>query len=156
MTTAEMLSTENAIWDRAPRTFLVVLALAWKLLLLSASLLNPGPGYDTSTQLLFKGYGTRGVEVTSVSSPSPGWMWTASARRIVECLTRWDAIYFASVAERGYILEQEWAFGWGFTRLLSFLDTSMSTFLSQDSSRDIILAMHVDATCSMSFPSARH
>lgn len=27
--------------------------------------------------------------------------------------TSWDAIYFVSVAKRGYVFEQEWAFGTG-------------------------------------------
>jgi phosphatidylinositol glycan class V len=35
-------------------------------------------------------------------------------------LTRWDAIYFTKIASRDYLYEQDWAFGWGFTRLIKF------------------------------------
>lgn len=34
-------------------------------------------------------------------------------------LTRWDAIYYVQAAARGYRYEQEWAFGWGFNRLIA-------------------------------------
>jgi hypothetical protein len=54
----------------------------------------------------------------------------APFERLLQTLTRWDAIYFASIAERGYVFEQEWAFGWGFTRLLSFLGTCTLIFLA--------------------------
>lgn len=121
-----MQTIYSAALEKTPRTLIVVLFLVWKLLLLTVALLSPGPGYDTSTQLLFKGYGTRSVELANLqpSAHSPTRSWSLSTERLVESLTRWDAIYFASIAERGYVFEQEWAFGWGFTRLLSFLSTS--------------------------------
>ncbi|KAH2444774.1 ER membrane glycoprotein subunit of the GPI transamidase complex-like protein [Aspergillus fumigatus] len=34
---------------------------------------------------------------------------------------RWDSIYFVHAAEHGYVFEQEWAFGYGYTRLLALL-----------------------------------
>ena len=70
--------------------------------------ISPGLGYDTSSNLLLVGDGT---------GPEAG----GSATALITRLMRWDAIYFAKVAERGYIYEQEWAWGWGFTRLLSFV-----------------------------------
>jgi phosphatidylinositol glycan class V len=37
---------------------------------------------------------------------------------ITSKLVKWDAIYFVQTARRGYVFEQEWAFGWGFSRLI--------------------------------------
>jgi len=105
----------------APFRSLIALFVAWELLLLSIALLSPGLGYDTSTQLLLQGHGIRHIQLplreAIAHGPSP------ILDRLLRKLTRWDAIYFASIAEKGYLLEQEWMSGWGFTRLLSFLAT---------------------------------
>jgi phosphatidylinositol glycan class V len=119
----------TTVVEKYPRILLVLLFSAWKILLLAITLFSPGPDYDTSTQLLFNGHGTWNYatvpqvlgQIQSAGSP-------LSIERLVERLTRWDAIYFVPVAERGYVHEQEWAFGWGFTRLLSLLSKSMFTF----------------------------
>ena len=79
---------------------LVKLFITWKLLLLAIATSSPGPGYDTSSDLL--GALSTGI-VPYVSSK----------------LTRWDAIYFVKIADRGYLYEQDWAFGWGFTRWIA-------------------------------------
>lgn len=76
----------------------------------------PGPGYDTSTALLF---------ATNGLSSDGDWA-SVSARHLLLKLTRWDAIYFARISSRGYLFEQEWAFGWGFLRLLGFIAAGMS------------------------------
>lgn len=34
-------------------------------------------------------------------------------KRLVTRFNSWDAIYFVSAAKRGYVYEQEWAFGTG-------------------------------------------
>ncbi|QDS75123.1 hypothetical protein FKW77_007505 [Venturia effusa] len=94
-----------------PIASLLAIFSAWKVLLLTLAFLSPGPGYDTSTQLLFRGFG--------VNSTLPST--TSISGRIAQKLTRWDGIYFASSAERGYQHEQEWAFGWGFTRAIAYL-----------------------------------
>ncbi|KAE9976121.1 hypothetical protein BLS_000042 [Venturia inaequalis] len=103
---------------------LLIVFTAWKVLLLITALLSPGPGYDTSTQLLFRGFG--------VNSTLPST--TTTGGRLAQKLTRWDAIYFASTAERGYQYEQEWAFGSGFTRAIAYLakhvPLTKSTFLN--------------------------
>ena len=88
--------------------------IAWKSLLLCLVLLSPGPGYDTSTTLLPAlppSYG-------SANDPS---LFGYLRQRLVERLVRWDAIYFTQIARRGYVYEQEWAFGWLHTRVLAFL-----------------------------------
>lgn len=94
-----------------PVASLLTLFIAWKVVLLTLAVLSPGAGYDTSTQLLFRGYG--------VDSTLPNK--TSASALLAQKLTRWDAIYFASSAERGYQLEQEWAFSWGLTRAIAYL-----------------------------------
>ena len=78
-----------------PRAKLIGNFLLWKVLLLAIAIASPGAGYDTSTILL---------------APSePGF---------IGKLVRWDAIYYTKIAQRNYLFEQDWAFGWGYTRLL--------------------------------------
>lgn len=84
---------------------LVALFVCWKTILLLVALLSPGPGYDTSGSLPESG---SGEEV-------PGFL-----HYVISKLIRWDAIYFVRTAQRGYVFEQEWAFGWGFSRLINF------------------------------------
>lgn len=103
-----------------PRTSLTLYFVLWKLFLLTITLLAPGPGYDTSTSLLSPQHSESGC----LTSNSP------KAFRLSN-LVRWDAIYFIQVAHRGYEFEQEWAFGWGFTKLLAFLATGIPTVVQQ-------------------------
>ena len=80
---------------------LVAFFLAWKLFLLVIACASPGLGYDTSTQILLDHYGSRSES------------WTARPIELaVLRLTRWDGIYFATLAERGHVNEQDWAFSW--------------------------------------------
>jgi hypothetical protein len=48
-------------------------------------------------------------------------MTASKGATLAQKLVRWDAIYFVPIASRGYRYEQEWAFGWGLTRLIAFL-----------------------------------
>ena len=89
---------------------LIIIFLAWKLLLLVVAYASPGPGYDTSTQLLFAHCDTR-------SESSVG----RAIEHVVARLTRWDGIYFAALSERGHLNEQEWAFSWTLARVTSFI-----------------------------------
>ncbi len=98
------------------RTSLTLSFLLWKLFLLSIALLAPGPGYDTSSSLLF----SQSSEYGHLTSNSP------KASHLSN-LVRWDAIYFTQIARRGYEFEQEWAFGWGFTKLLALFTTGIPT-----------------------------
>ncbi|KAI1944200.1 ER membrane glycoprotein subunit of the GPI transamidase complex-like protein [Ophidiomyces ophidiicola] len=77
---------------------------AWKFLVLVLVLAGPGPGYDTSTTIL---------------SPIPSSGLSAKLLNFV----RWDSLYFVNIAQRGYLYEQEWAFGYGYTKLLAILST---------------------------------
>ncbi|EEH20926.2 hypothetical protein PABG_03157 [Paracoccidioides brasiliensis Pb03] len=105
-----------------PLVILSVLFVLWKLLLLLAIVASPGWGYDTSTTLL--------PHAASRNAPDSllGAGATVSSRRCTPLLklVRWDAIYFVNVAQRGYRYEQEWAFGYGYTKLLSVLSSTFS------------------------------
>jgi len=94
---------------------LMRLSVAWKILLVFVACVSPGNDYDTSTDLLFDA-----VADTAASSRLPKWL-----SYVPRKLTRWDAIYFVSTAARGYRLEQEWAFGWGFAKSAKLVATRM-------------------------------
>ena len=99
---------------------LLLIFSAWKTLLFLVAVLTPGLGYDTSTDLLFHHADARLAARLSADD----W-WSHGLGHILNRLVRWDAIYFASVAHRGYRHEQEWAFGWGFSSLISIITKSM-------------------------------
>ena len=92
-----------------PKKFLVLSFIIWKLILLCIALISPGPGYDTSTVLLHSDLDL------AQAKPGSGWELVSRLRSLV----RWDAIYFTQLARRGYLWEQEWAFGWGFSNLVA-------------------------------------
>ncbi|KAH2278284.1 ER membrane glycoprotein subunit of the GPI transamidase complex-like protein [Aspergillus fumigatus] len=93
---------------RRPLRSLSILFGLWKALIFLVIVICPGLGYDTSTSLLL--YPTRdSSDVDPLHFP-------LSLRFV-----RWDSIYFVHAAEHGYVFEQEWAFGYGYTRLLALL-----------------------------------
>ncbi|KAJ5050537.1 uncharacterized protein L3040_002414 [Drepanopeziza brunnea f. sp. 'multigermtubi'] len=99
----------SALLDRPqehPIRSLATLYLLWKSLLLLVAACSPGPGYDTSASLT--------QQPLSYDRELP-----LALRYILTKLTRWDALYFVKISTRGYLFEQEWAFGWGFTRIIS-------------------------------------
>ena len=96
------MQPQNLVRCRPIRSLILAFA-TWKALLLLIALCSPGPGYDTSTTLALRG---------DTQLPGP-------LTYVIGKLTRWDAIWFVKVATRGYRYEQEWAFGWGFTRLIA-------------------------------------
>lgn len=85
--------------------------ILWKVLLFAIALTSPGPGYDTSTLLLKTDDGN--------IVPDAGGLNAISS--LLSSYVRWDALYFTQIARRGFIFEQEWAFGWGFTKLLALV-----------------------------------
>lgn len=95
-----------------PYKSLLVVFVFWKTLLLLLAVFSPGPGYDTSTTL-----GRLNSNATNANRDGP---FIAILRLVSSKLTRWDAIYFTEVASRGYVFEQEWAWGLGFTKLINF------------------------------------
>lgn len=101
---SKLVNTDTSI-TRLIRYFWI-----WKALLLTVAAVSPGPGYDTSTQVLFDRY------------PSYTGAWLAEAARwLAAKLTRWDAIYFTNTAARGLLFEQEWAFSPVFSTVTSVL-----------------------------------
>jgi GPI mannosyltransferase 2 len=92
-----------------PQKTLIAIFVVWKSLLLLIAACSPGHGYDTSTTLAQPYEGA--VDQNYVVS---------LLRLFSTKLTRWDAIYFTRIASRDYLYEQDWAFGWGFTRLIKF------------------------------------
>ncbi|CAK4032419.1 glycosyltransferase family 76 [Lecanosticta acicola] len=98
----------------------------WKCFLLIVAAASPGPGYDTSTQILFRQHAD-----TATSSQSS---LTAILHHIEAKLTRWDAIYFTTSSQRGLLYEQEWAFSPTYAiatstiaRIFPFVSTSSIT-----------------------------
>lgn len=70
--------------------------------------------YDTSADLLLVG---NDQPLSSVKDDGNGAgvaeLLRNFGKRLVTRFTSWDAIYFVSAAKRGYVYEQEWAFGTG-------------------------------------------
>lgn len=112
--------------SESPVLSLTLTFLAWRTILFAVALLSPGPGYDTSTSLLFDAVKTaHGLDAQTTSKS-----WPASlADRLARKLVRWDAIYFATTSQRGYLYEQEYAFGMGLTSTVSFLTSRMQSAL---------------------------
>ncbi|KAK6071996.1 mannosyltransferase [Seiridium cupressi] len=89
-----------------PAQLLVTLFIAWKaFLLLIAVGSSLGPAYDTSSTLIHSHVSSSNESVFDLATK----------------LTRWDAIYFVQSARRGYVFEQEWAFGMGLPTAISTL-----------------------------------
>ena len=110
----------NGFPESNPIRTLFYVFVIWKLLILFIATLSPGLGYDTSTVLLLGDDGPFGPPPATDGGQVQEWL-SRGKLRGVDKLVRWDAIYFAKIAERGYLFEQEWAFGWGFTRLIALL-----------------------------------
>lgn len=115
-------------WQLHPLLLLTVIFLAWKILLYLVVANSPGPGYDTSTTLLFPSLVASDEQQTQCGLLGLFWRFI-----------RWDSIYYVRIAERGYLYEQEWAFGFGYTRLLSYLsDRALpALFTSTSHSKDL-------------------
>ena len=97
---------------------LVVLFCIWKVLLFSIIVLAPGPGYDTSSTLL--------VDAGSSVVPAKETQQVATSVPPVLKFVRWDAIYFTQITRRGYVFEQEWAFGPGFPTVVGLFQRGIS------------------------------
>ena len=102
----------NALFSPSrPLRSLTALFTAWKAILLAVALgASVAPDYDTSTSLFFERlYGAN-----------------ASVPTLAARLTRWDALYFVHSTVKGYVYEQEWAFGLGLPTTLGFLSKALA------------------------------
>ncbi|KAI9789235.1 MAG: ER membrane glycoprotein subunit of the GPI transamidase complex-like protein [Peltula sp. TS41687] len=145
----------------SPLLSLLLTFALWKTLLLVVALCSPGPGYDTSTALIL---GLPSQDTSHHASP------TAQLPRIGK-LVRWDAIYFVKIVERGYLFEQEWAFGSGYAktvavlskgkkvirsyaaRLMDLLDLAIETFLLGSTTVD---PLHLRIIVAVTLSNAAH
>ena len=84
--------------------------IAWKALLGLIAWVSPGIGYDTSSSLLEDFPSS--VELADTPS---------SLQHFSTKFVRWDAIYFTQIAARQYVFEQEWAFSFAFSKLISLV-----------------------------------
>lgn len=106
----------------AERATLLKAFLAWKAVLFAVVLGTVFlPSYDTSTSLAL------GLPPDHTSHPAP--LPTSLSDALAARLTRWDAIYFTAIAHRGYLYEQEWAFGPGLPFLVSKVLLPLSSLL---------------------------
>lgn len=96
-----------------PLLNLTLLLILSKVVYIFLACCAPGPGYDTSTQLTFELFGDG---IGSPAAVTQSW-----PLKLASKLVRWDGIYFVSAAARGQVNEQEWAFGWGFSKLIAIL-----------------------------------
>ena len=89
-----------------PHRTLLTSFLAYKLFLFAIAFGSSlvGDAYDTSAGLVV-GAGSNGGGVGGAVGPLTG-----LGSGLVARLTSWDAVYFTSIARRGYRFEQEWAF----------------------------------------------
>ncbi|KAI5859312.1 glycosyltransferase family 76 protein [Durotheca rogersii] len=96
---------------QSPISSLVGSFVTWKAFLLAVALgSGVGPAYDTSSTLL------------APETASPDELLFDLATK----LTRWDSIYFTQAARRGYLFEQEWAFGTGLPTVISSIAQVLS------------------------------
>ncbi|KAL4960444.1 DUF409 domain protein [Aspergillus stella-maris] len=100
----------------------------WKAVVFVAVIGCPGLGYDTSSSLLpFQGNSS-----TDVISPAEN---GHSSISIPLKFVRWDSIYFAHIAQIGYVFEQEWAFSYAYGYIVNTL-ASFSSFSNNSSGVD--------------------
>jgi hypothetical protein len=109
-------SSQSGAPMHVPVRLLFLFFVLWKVLLFIAILCSPGPGYDTSATLLKLTDTVPNNEADLLSS-------ARSQNPPLFKLVRWDAIYYSQLSQRGHVFEQEWAFGVGLSRSVSFIST---------------------------------
>ncbi|KUI53440.1 GPI mannosyltransferase 2 [Cytospora mali] len=98
----------SAVQNGHPYRTLTTVFVAWKTFLFAiAAGSQVGPTYDTSSSLLAP---------DGATGPS-----------LITRLTSWDAIYFVSSAQRGYLFEQEWAFSSALPKCISYIIRALQT-----------------------------
>jgi phosphatidylinositol glycan class V len=109
---------------RNPTQTLIAAFAAWKVFLLAVAVGScfVGAAYDTSASLLAPPLDGRGlVGLGNTSTPTAATSISTTTTTLVTRLTSWDAIYFTQTARRGYLFEQEWAFGTGLPLVIFYL-----------------------------------
>ncbi|PSR84336.1 GPI mannosyltransferase 2 [Coniella lustricola] len=104
------------------RTLFLAFVLSKAVLVAIAAGSQVGPTYDTSTSLL-------SLSLNTNASSSAIRNAVAGARpddHLLTRLTSWDAVYFLKAAERGYLFEQEWAFGSALPMCISLLHRALT------------------------------
>jgi phosphatidylinositol glycan class V len=104
----------NTITQWSPYWSILIVFNCWKSLLSLIAFSTPSPAYDTSTTLALLHTNDRAHQDYSIRHS----VVIKTLKTFCSSLTRWDAIYFSKIAERGYINEEEWAFGWGHSRAI--------------------------------------
>ena len=94
---------------------LLLIFCSWKAVLMIVMLAAPGIGYDTSSSMLLVDLAENQGSLRRISQPP-------KTMPSILKLVRWDGIYFLRIVQRGYLFEQEWAFGPGFPTLVAFID----------------------------------
>ncbi|KAL4942495.1 hypothetical protein BDV06DRAFT_191915 [Aspergillus oleicola] len=121
MSTASQLPT--FLDPNQPVRSLSIAFWVWKTIVFVAIIGCPGLGYDTSSSLLpFQGNSS--VDVIAENNHA--------SLSIPLKFVRWDSIYFAHIAQIGYVFEQEWAFSYVYGYIVNTLSSLFS--LSNDSS----------------------
>ncbi|KAK4624164.1 GPI mannosyltransferase 2 [Fulvia fulva] len=113
-------------------TRLTAIFCSWKFLLLLVAVASPGPGYDTSTQILLDRH-----RCAPDSWPSLVTGWLALK------LTRWDAIYYTSISARGVVYEQEWAFNSAFPKATNLIAQALPSSICDGHTLAGILLSHL-------------
>ncbi|GAO13372.1 hypothetical protein UVI_02013820 [Ustilaginoidea virens] len=103
----------ESCWPNRPIQSLTAIFLAWKSFLVAIALGTAvARDYDTSTGLFFdRMYGANATVPTLAAK-----------------LTRWDALYFMHSTIKGYVYEQEWAFGIGLPATVGALARTLAGF----------------------------
>jgi hypothetical protein len=97
------------------------------IVLISVFVISPLP-YDTSVSLVFRGSSTNSSSGDSEISIQEAWN-PSLLIRILSRLASWDALYFTSIAEKGYLWEHYHAFFPGYPTMMKFLADSTNTLI---------------------------
>lgn len=93
-----------------PHRTLIAAFVAWKALLFVIAIAACiGSAYDTSGALAVLGVDSDSLSVQALDASKP----SGVVGTLLTRFASWDAVYYVSVAHRGYQFEQEWAFGAG-------------------------------------------
>ncbi|GAM82170.1 hypothetical protein ANO11243_001490 [Dothideomycetidae sp. 11243] len=111
-----------------------LLFLGWKILLLGVVAASPGPGYDTSTELLLSDLRS------AITRPDSAIHHVI--HHVLSRLLRWDAFYFVNIGSRGYLFEQEWAF----SRFSTFPVSALAKVLPNSLFPSLLLRQTLAAT----------